>query len=213
MGEHIDIPADSEQEALALVRQCIEGDSTAWRLFYAHCRRVLSGSIRSFHLPQDHVAEIVPDFLYYLWANECRVLAAYRPQPPSRFDSWLRVCFRRFALRWIRTRPLPHWDASVDPEVLLDARQSVPCEDPHILLGVSRVFAQLSDRDRRILSLCLQGVPYNEIGSREGMNKDAVAMAVLRLRDRLRRLLSAQVLDLDPSRSSPGGRSNHRRQE
>lgn len=213
MSENVEIPPVSEQETLALVQQCIDGNNTAWRLFYAHSRRVLTGSIRSFRLPPDQVAEIVPDFLYYLWANECRVLATYRPQLPSRFESWLRVCFRRFALRWIRTRPLPHWDASVDPEALLDANQSAPCEDPHILLGVSRVFDQLSDRERRILSLCILRVAYSEIGSREGMKEGAVAVAVQRLRDRLRVLLAAQVLDLDPFRSSPGGRSTHRRQE
>jgi RNA polymerase sigma factor (sigma-70 family) len=213
MGEHIDIPPVSEQDTLDLVRQCIEGSNTAWKLLYGHCRRVLAGSVRSFHLPSDQAAEIVPDFLYYLWANECRVLATYRPQPPSRFDSWLRVCFRRFALRWIRTRALPHWDASVDVEVLLDASRSAPCEDPHLLLGVSRVFNQLSDRERRILSLCIVRIPYSEIGTREGMKEGAVAVAVQRLRDHLRVLLAAQVLDLDPFRSSPGERSAHRRQE
>jgi RNA polymerase sigma factor (sigma-70 family) len=213
MGENVEIPPVGEQETLALVQQCIEGDNPAWHLFYAHCRRALFGPIRSFHLPPDQVAEIVPDFLCCLWANECRVLAAYRPQPPSRFDSWLRVCFRRFALRWIRTRRLPHWDASVDVEALLDARQSVPCEDPHLLLGVSRVFDQLPDRQRRILSLSILRVPYAEIESREGMKEGHVAVEVQRIRERLHDLLAAQVLDLDPFRSSPGGRSARRRQE
>lgn len=213
MGKDLDLPPVTEQETLALVHDCIEGSNPAWQLFYAHCRRVLSGPIRSFRLPPDQIAEIVPDFLYYLWANECRVLATYRPQPPSRFDSWLRVCFRRFALRWIRTRPLPHWDSVVDVEALLDARQSVPSEDPHLLLGVSRVFDQLSDRERRILSLSILRFPYGEIGSREGMKEATVAVAVQRLRDHLRVLLADQVLDLDPFRSSPGGRSAPRRQE
>jgi DNA-directed RNA polymerase specialized sigma24 family protein len=116
-------------------------------------------------------------------------------------------------LRWIRTRPLPHWDASVDVEALLDASRSAPCEDPHLLLGVSRVFDQLSDRHRRILSLSILRIPYAEIGSREEMKEGHVAVEVQRLRERLHDLLADQVLDLDSFRSSPGGRGTQRRQE
>jgi RNA polymerase sigma factor (sigma-70 family) len=213
MGKDVDIRPMTEQETLDLVRRCFEADDDAWRLFYEHCCRVLSGPIRSFHLSPDGVAEIVPDFLYYLWANECRVLKRYRPQPPSRFDSWLRVCFRRFALRWMRNRSLPHWDASVDPEAVLDACKSAPCEDPHLLLGFSRVLDQLPDRERCILSLLTRGFAHREIGLRLGMKEGNVGVAAQRLRKHLRDLLSVQVLDLGSFRSSPDGRKANLRQE
>jgi RNA polymerase sigma factor (sigma-70 family) len=190
-----------EDEILDLVRRCNAGEDTAWEAFYSRCSRNLPPCIRSFRLPPDWIGEIVPDFVCHLFEDECQVLRTYRPQPPSRFDSWLRVCFRNFTRKWLKRRFLPRWDPSIDPASILE-EGSVPCEDPYVLLGISRVFDQLDEREGRLLSLRLAGFPHREIGERLSMEEGHVGVAMQRMRDHLRVLLTSQVLDLDPPGAS-----------
>ncbi len=193
-----------EGDLFELVNRCIAGDEVAWRAFDAHCRRELPAYVRSFRLPSGWVGELVSDFLYFLFADECQGLRTYQPCPGSRFNSWLRVCFRHFTLRWIRRVSVPHRDPSADPVAILDAESPVHCTDAHLLLGFERVFHRLSERDQRLLSLRLDGCPYDVIGEQLAMNRGAVAVAMQRLRERLRVLLSSEVLDLGPPMTSSG---------
>lgn len=206
-------PPNQEDLLLDLVRRCIAGEDPAWRALDVHCRQVLPAVIRSFRLPCGWVGEIFPDFLYYLFADECRVLRTYQPRPGSRFDSWLRVCFRHFTLGWIKKWPLPRTDQSVDPFDVLETQSTRPCVDPYVLLGFERVFSRLMDREQKLLSLHLDGLSYREIGERLTMKEGAVAVAMQRLRERLRVLLSSEVLDLGPPEASSGGRRSPRQQE
>lgn len=200
----------AEEDLQDIVRRCIVGEEAAWEEFDAHCRRVLPAAIRSFRLPADWVGEIVPDFLCSLFADRCRILRTYQPRPGARFDSWLRVCFRRFVLRWIRRRPLPHTDGTVDPLDALEARSPAAREDPHVLLGLERVIARLGGREQQLLALRLCGFQYHEMGERLGMREGAVAVAMQRLREHLRLLLSSEVLDVTRPEASTDGRNRPR---
>lgn len=183
---------------------CIRGEEAAWRSLDAWCRAMLPTFIRDFRLPAGWAGELVPDFLCHLFEDRCHVLRAYEPRPPARFESWIRVCFRRYTLRWLRNRSLPHWDPSVDPTHVLDEGSAGRTHDPAVLLGFSHVLGQLSDREGRLLALCVEQRPYAEIGQRLGMKDGAVAVAVQRLRERVRVLLDAQVLDLGVPRPYRG---------
>lgn len=201
----------TEADLQDIVRRCIAGEEAAWEAFDAHCRRILPACVRSFRLPADWVGEIVPDFLCSLFHDGCRILRSYQPRPGARFDSWLRVCFRHFTLRWIRKRPIPHTDPSVDPFEAMEAESAAPCEDPHVLLGFERVLERLGERERQLLGMRLSGFQYSEMGERLGMKEGAVAVAMQRLRERLRVLLSFEVLDLGSPMASSDGRTHPRR--
>lgn len=206
----VTVQPPTEADLHEIVRRCVAGDEAAWEALDGHCRRVLPAAVRSFALPADWIGEMVPDFLCSLFADRCRALQTYQPRPGARFDSWLKVCFRHFALRWIRRRPIPHADPSADPLEVIEANAAPPCGDPHLLLGFERVVERLGERDRRLLSLRLCGFLHSEIAERLGMREGAVAVAMQRLRERLRALLVVEVLDLGLPGTSSGERNRPR---
>jgi RNA polymerase sigma factor (sigma-70 family) len=203
MSDRIPLVLPAEDEKLALIRRCVVGDEDAWRTFYERYRDALPDYLLDFRLPRDWIDQIVHDFLVHLFLRRCGVLDRYQTIEGVRFESWLRIVFRRFALRWMKTTPLPRWDPSQDPFEIIERDQPRACGDPHVMLGILKILSQLTDRDGRLVSLLLEGWPYAEIGRRLDMKEPTVAVAVQRLRGRVRELLSRQVLESTPSKVFP----------
>lgn len=194
MEEGTPIVPSIEDQRLDLVHRCIAGDEDAWRQFYDEYARTLPALIHDYRLTTDFVGQVVHDFMAHLFMRRCAVLGSYHLVAGVRFESWLRIVFRRFTLRWLRTMASPRWDPSLDPGDVIERDQPKETVDPAIVLSIYRAINKLGERDGAIVSLLLDGRPYAEIGGRLGMNEPAVAVAVQRLRGRLRHLLLREGL-------------------
>lgn len=204
MDEGTPIVPTSESRKLDLINCCIAGDEEAWRRFYNEYARSLPTFIRDYRLSPDSTEQVVHDFMAHLFMKRCAVLGSYRLVAGARFESWLRIVFRRFTLRWLRTAPITRWDLPLDPVEAIERQQPQKTSDPSVVLAIYRVLDRLEGREAPLVGMLLEGHPYDEIGRRLGMKEPAVAVAVQRLRAKLRRLLSNVGLDSPP----PGGFSS-----
>lgn len=205
MDEGTPIVPSIETQRLDLISRCVAGDEDAWRRFYNEYARILPAFIHDYRLPPDSVRQVVHDFMAHLFLKRCAVLGSYRLVAGARFESWLRIVFRRFTLRWLRTVSFPRWDSSLDPVDILDQQHSEEAPDPAAILAIYKILNKLDGRDGPLVSLMIEGRPYAEIGERLGMKEPAVAVAVQRMRRKLHRLLSKEGLDSMPQKDfSPG---------
>lgn len=127
---------------------------------------------------RDSADDIAHEALIELWRAKSTV------QHPR---AWLWTVVRRRVARYLNRRhrylPMPDLESLLPPQ---SARRQT---EVHIL--VSEVFSELSTRDRRILTLQLNGASYSEIAAAVGCREAAVGRLVHRARKRARKILDS----------------------
>lgn len=189
-----------EPNELVLVRRCIRGDESAWRVLYRAQAPGLLGRLIAFlrgrrrPAPQrEEAEEVLARVFASLVENNFALLRSFRGE--SSLAGWLAVVAVRGAQNYLRaeTRERARRTRAVTerarPEVSLEAGLEALQRDEAIdvLRGVTE---GLSPRDRLILRLhFIEGLSYKEVADRVRVSPNSVGPLVARAAERLRRLL------------------------
>jgi RNA polymerase sigma-70 factor (ECF subfamily) len=190
-----DVAADTSADDLEDVRRTRGGDPDAYRrLIERHQNDVARILWRFTRDRRDH-EELVQDAFVEAYLS----LGSYRRAAP--FQNWLariatRVGYRHWKekTRQRKTEPfsLEQWDRATEDDGILDV-----LEPDHAATLLFNLFAQLSPRDRLVLTLrYLDQCDVAETAQRTGWTKTMVKVQTLRARKRLQNLVERTGTEL-----------------
>jgi len=178
---------DGEPDVVALVHDAVQGDKNAWEELVRRYTPLLMSILRGYRLTNDDLHDVVQT----VWLRLVEHLGKLRE--PRALPGWLVTTARNESVRVLkanaRTRPfsgvfeddppLPADDTAVDEDLLRAERREATLE----------AFAELSDRDRELLTLLVADPPlaYIEIGQRLNMPIGSIGPTRARILARLRK--------------------------
>jgi len=184
---------------LEIVRGAVAGDPDAQRKFYDAYAETVMCWIRALRLPADLDGDLFNEFWLRLFDNRAARLSRYRLVPGKRFEDWLVMVLRNFAIsewshgprQWSRIvllDPLESWD-----QVDLGASS-----DPLLLLTLERYIARLPPIDQEIIKDRLAGLTHGEIHEARGISPENSAKRLCLARKKLGEFARMDCKELAP---------------
>jgi RNA polymerase sigma factor (sigma-70 family) len=178
---------DGEPDVVALVQDAVQGDKNAWEELVRRYTPLLMSILRGYRLTNDDLYDVAQT----VWLRLVEHLGRLRE--PRALPGWLVTTARNESVRVLkanaRTRPfsgvfetdppLQADDTAVDEDLLRAERREATLE----------AFAELSDRDRELLTLLVADPPlaYTEISQRLNMPIGSIGPTRARILARLRK--------------------------
>jgi len=164
------------------------GDHAAANELVHRYTRLIYSILRDEFRIYDHDAEDIHQLTFQrLWSDNC---APLRHWNGGGLANYIGEIARNLALDFIRSRN--RWSPRVQP-----VQPPAPGFDPELSRTVTRALRVLTERDCRLIRLKhLDGYTYREIAAQEGMNENAVGVALWRAEARFREILHK----MDPDR-------------
>ena len=186
MGTNEPVADPVAERDLRLARQC---DPEAFTRLVARYQREIGRLLWKFcRQPAEH-----EDLLQQVFVNAWVAMPTYRGR--GRFENWLRKLAVRTAVDGWRKQRRERVDFTDTVEPVADAAGHVP--DPADAVAAAELvhglLAQLSDRDRAVLTLLhLEGCDVAETAALLGWSKSLVKVQAHRARARLRKLMPGE---------------------
>ncbi len=168
------------EELLAIVTRAQAGDMAAQSKLVTRYRRRLAGHIRLII----RQPEAVEDVVQMVFIKMLRRLSRLRE--PGAFESWLFRLSRNSALDFVRRRRRRPNAVGGEDELIQIADTRNTGAVGEIMEALEAALCQLSDKDRNLVRLFVQGHSYRAIATREGLTPEAVKARLHRTRPFLR---------------------------
>lgn len=169
-----------QAELTALVRRAQSGDLGAQSELVLRYQRRLAGQIRLIV----HQPAAVEDVVQTVLIKMLRRLGRLRDA--GAFECWLFRLSRNSALDFIRRQRRRPVTVHADDELHQIPDTNNASVTGEILEALDRALAQLSQKDRALVTLFVQGHSYRVIAEREGLTAEAVKARLHRARPLLR---------------------------
>jgi RNA polymerase sigma-70 factor (ECF subfamily) len=188
-------------EELTLVRQCITGDTGAWRALMKQYGGLVAHAVRTTFLRVLKLADpnLVDDAVQAVWyslcADGCRRLRGFESK--SALSTWLTVLSTRRALDYIRSEmrkgSMRHIHLDDEDRDLVKELQAPEAEEQFSmdeLFMLYEALERLPEEDRLILKLYyLDGLSYRSIAGVLRVAPNTVSSYLLRARDKLKKCM------------------------
>ncbi|MBI4624524.1 MAG: sigma-70 family RNA polymerase sigma factor [Verrucomicrobia bacterium] len=172
-------PAERTELATLVVR-ALAGDSPAQSELVRKYRRRISGQVRLIIRQPDDVEDVVQ----IVFTKMFRRLARLRD--PGSFESWLFRLSRNTALDFIRRRRCRPVTVPAENDFFEIPDPANPNSTNEILDALRAALAQVSPKDRELVTLFVQGNSYHSLAARHGLTLGAVKARLHRIRPHLR---------------------------
>jgi RNA polymerase sigma-70 factor, ECF subfamily len=170
----------AKAELTALVTRAQAGDMAAQSELVLRYQRRLAGQIRLIVREPAAVEDVVQIVLVKMLRRLGRL------RDPAAFECWLFRLSRNSALDFIRRQRRRPITVAADDELHQIADTSNTSATNEIMEALDRALAQLSQKDRSLVTLFVQGHSYRVIAAREGLTTEAVKARLHRARPLLR---------------------------
>lgn len=171
---------DGQAELTALVRRAQSGDMAAQSELVLRYQRRLAGQVRLIIRQPAAVEDVVQTVLVKMLRRLGRLRDA------GAFECWLFRMSRNSALDFIRRQRRRPMTVADEEELHQIPDTSTSSATTEILEALDRALAQLSQKDRSLVTLFVQGHSYRVIAAREGLTAEAVKARLHRARPLLR---------------------------
>ncbi len=170
----------AESELLALVVRAQQGDLGAQSELVRRYTRRITGFVRRMVFQPSAVEDVVQT----VFIKMVRRLGVLRE--PRVFENWLFALSRNTALDYIRRRRCQPSLVNDDLHLLSVPDTSSTQAVDEIMAALDRALARLSAKDRKLVTLIVQGHSYGVVAAREGLSVGAVKIRMHRVRPFLR---------------------------
>jgi RNA polymerase sigma-70 factor (ECF subfamily) len=188
-----------QDEDLALLQRCLNGESPAWEEFLARYRPLLERAVRFtffrsiYRIPHADVENVVQDLLARLIERGGRRLRSFEGR--CSFGAWLKSLAVRHTLNSIRDekRRGRYGGGETEDLALLPSAGEGPLSSPEEreeLRRLDAVLDSLSPLQRTVLKMFYyDGLSYRQISQTLGIPVQTLGSLITRARDRIREML------------------------
>jgi len=188
-----------QDDDLALVQRCLNGESSAWEDFLARYRSLIERSVRFtffrsiYRIPHADVENVVQDLLARLFERGGRRLRSFEGR--CSLGAWLKSLSVRHTLNSIRDekRRGRYGGGETEDLALLPSAGEGPLSTPEEREEIRRLDAvldSLGPLQRTVLKMFYyDGLSYRQISQTLGIPVQTLGSLITRARDRIREML------------------------